>query len=268
MKNPVFILGVGAQKAGTSWLYETFANQAFANMGFRKEYHIWNATEDELGQAFNRPIRKPDNSDQALRRLMRSNHDIYASYFRGLIEGQITLTGDISPSYSYLSSRSLQNIKNLLEGYGFNVKVIFLLRDPVERIWSAQRMIIRNNKRKQTDVETMIQKLPKFSRLNQNMIRSDYISTINNIEEIFEQNQIFYAIYENLFTKESISKLEYFIEHKINDVQFNTKVNESPKIALPENIFKRTINLYKDQYKFCNKKFPETNVLWHNINID
>lgn len=38
----IFILGIGAQKAGTTWLYQYIKNSPKANLGQLKEYHFWN----------------------------------------------------------------------------------------------------------------------------------------------------------------------------------------------------------------------------------
>ena len=36
-----FVLGVGAQKAGTSWLHHQLASRADTDFGFLKEYHVF-----------------------------------------------------------------------------------------------------------------------------------------------------------------------------------------------------------------------------------
>ena len=43
MKKKKFILGLGAQKAGTSWLYNYFNSRDDFFSGFMKEYHIFDA---------------------------------------------------------------------------------------------------------------------------------------------------------------------------------------------------------------------------------
>lgn len=43
MKKPIFLLGVGAQKAGTTLLYDYIKNDPNSNLGILKEYHIWDA---------------------------------------------------------------------------------------------------------------------------------------------------------------------------------------------------------------------------------
>ena len=47
-----FVLGVGAQKAGTTWLHSYIASNATAHMGFTKEYHIWDAVHSPLCKNF------------------------------------------------------------------------------------------------------------------------------------------------------------------------------------------------------------------------
>jgi hypothetical protein len=42
----IFILGVGAQKGGTTWLHRQLNNNKNIDLGFRKEYHIFDAIED------------------------------------------------------------------------------------------------------------------------------------------------------------------------------------------------------------------------------
>ena len=41
-----FILGVGARKCGTTWLYDRFKANKMVNMGFQKEYHILDSIEN------------------------------------------------------------------------------------------------------------------------------------------------------------------------------------------------------------------------------
>ena len=42
-----FLLGVGAQKAGTSWLHDQLNRRRDADFGFLKEYHVFDALELE-----------------------------------------------------------------------------------------------------------------------------------------------------------------------------------------------------------------------------
>ena len=47
-----FLLGVGAQKAGTSWLHDQLDRRKDADFGFLKEYHVFDALELEHFSSF------------------------------------------------------------------------------------------------------------------------------------------------------------------------------------------------------------------------
>ena len=103
-----FILGVGAQKCGTSWLSSYINQSQQANLGILKEYHCWDAKTLELCEEF-RTV--DDNlliqSDQyQIRHKMQNIEGYYERYFAEILEGRINITGDITPSYSMLSSKT------------------------------------------------------------------------------------------------------------------------------------------------------------------
>ena len=102
MEKPTFILGVGAQKAGTTWLYNQLNHCNFVNMGCLKEYHVWDAIYSEEMNSFISIPKKNEIPAEALRRLMQTNSGAYEQYFSGLISDNVTITGDITPSSSIL----------------------------------------------------------------------------------------------------------------------------------------------------------------------
>ena len=70
----------------------------------------------------------------------------YFKFFDELFERgpKIQLVGDITPSYSMLDEQVFTEIKEGLERRGFCVKVVFLMREPLERVWSMVRIGRRN----------------------------------------------------------------------------------------------------------------------------
>ena len=52
----IFILGVGAQKAGTTWLHRQLIKNSKFNFGHRKEYHVFDSIE-----TLNEPSREKGN---------------------------------------------------------------------------------------------------------------------------------------------------------------------------------------------------------------
>ena len=70
------------------------------------------------------------------------------------------LSGDISPNYSTLSDEVIRRVV----GYFPNLKVIFLARDPVERVWSHLSMEVHYHQIEPFDVTDIDQ-------VNRNLLR-------------------------------------------------------------------------------------------------
>ena len=112
-----------------------------------KEYHVWDGlfspvfekkyrvTEEMLLAA--NPSSIGEDKMLALRYAMQNISGLYESYFEGILARGYEVTGDITPSYCALDAASLALIKRRLTRYGFDIKIILLMRDPFERIWSA-----------------------------------------------------------------------------------------------------------------------------------
>ena len=133
MTRPTFLLGVGAQKSGTTWLWRAINQQSFSNMGFTKEYHIWDARNSELSKQFRLTEQKINTPQQKTRLEMQRDPKAYVKNFQSLVDDQKTLTGDITPAYAFLDEETFREIRELLEKAAFEIRVIFLMRDPVER---------------------------------------------------------------------------------------------------------------------------------------
>jgi hypothetical protein len=154
-KQPIFVLGVGAQKAGTTWLHSYLEQSSLTNMGLLKEYHIWDAV---FLKAYNyykiSDAEKKQGKKKNLRFRMQNHENAYVKYFSRLVSENTPLTGDISPSYNALTAESLSFIKLKMEAAGFRVKLVFLMRDPVKRCWSAARMVMGRGENRGSDVFT------------------------------------------------------------------------------------------------------------------
>jgi sulfotransferase family protein len=130
-------LCIGAHKAGTTWLYQQLDSHPDFWMPPVKELHYF----DQLGrvQRTGRPRCRDERDLQFLERLksLSAEPGIELENYGRLFEAKASLlSGDISPNYSTLSEQVIREII----GYFPNLKVIFLARDPVERVWSHLSM--------------------------------------------------------------------------------------------------------------------------------
>jgi hypothetical protein len=131
---------VGAQKAGTSWLYRQLERHPDFWMPPVKELHYL----DNLNRTrrFHAPRRGDERDASFLEDMNNLGARFYLdldSYGRLFCHKGRLLSGDISPAYSTLTDEIIERVVN----YFPNLKVIFLARDPVERAWSQLSMGVR-----------------------------------------------------------------------------------------------------------------------------
>lgn len=133
-------LCVGAQKAGTSWLYQQLSEHPDFWMPPLKELHYFNQLSRIPPVASARRRDKRDHHFlESLNRLSARSHLDLDEYARLFAPKGSLLSGDITPAYSMLNDEVIERIVSRFP----NLKVIFLARDPVERAWSQLSMGVR-----------------------------------------------------------------------------------------------------------------------------
>ena len=229
-----FLLGVGAQKAGTSWLHDQLHRRRDADFGFLKEYHVFDALELEHFSSFRPQNPSPLQWRTWRRARMIRRPERYFSYFASRLKpSHIRLTGDITPSYAGLSAKSFQQIRSAFTQRGVTTRAVFIMRDPVERFLSQQRMQLR--KRGSLTPEQEIEHLDKASiKLHKRVSpRSDYAATLDALRAGLAQSEVFIGLYETLFTPAAHRDLCRYLgipeqipdlNHRINASQATTSV--------------------------------------------
>ena len=268
---PIFILGMGAQKAGTSWLHKMLSRQDNVNMGYRKEYHIWDYVYSDLFNGAKVKETKPDNADYAMRRMMQNSSEIYIQYFQGLLNSDINVTGDITPTYSIINAQGLEKISSIIKGSGFDIKVIFLMRDPIDRIWSSVRMLKRvlSAKGQNLPEDFCNRRISEYLRFKNkfkaHISRSDYKTTVQNITKVFCEDEVYFEFYENLFNEKSIYRLQDFLDFPLKNFDFSERINASDQEMLSEENTQLLTQFLAPQYDFCNEVFERHKGLWRDI---
>jgi hypothetical protein len=104
-------LGIGAQKAGTTWLYEMLRLHPALRFPAGKEMHFWN---------------------------MRGGRgvDWYQAQFAAQEPG--ARNGEITPAYAILPPPVIAEIRALFPA----LRILYIVRDPVARAWSAALMAL------------------------------------------------------------------------------------------------------------------------------
>ena len=261
----VFLLGVGAQKAGTSWLHDQLQRRKDTNFGFCKEYHILDALTLPQFAHFQPRLIAPWKWRTWRRKRFLQDSNRYFDYFIHLLnKPAIKLTGDITPSYSCLSAETLAWARDQLSKRGVNTRVVFLLRDPVERILSQQRMKLR--KRGELRPELERDHLLNASRKlkQQSSQRSDYLHTLKALQTAFSPDEVFIDLYERLFTEPVFRQLCQHLMIDYLEPNWSQRVNESRSTTdLPEEIFANIGLNQAEIYQGVAKLLPELNLATH-----
>ncbi len=154
-------LCIGAHKAGSTWLYQQLDSHPDFWMPPVKELHYF----DQLSRV--QRAAGPRCRDERDRRFLEQLQSLSAeqgidleNYGRLFEPKASLLSGDISPNYSTLSNEVIRQVV----GYFPNLKVMFLARDPVERVWSHLSMEVHYRQIEPFDVTNI-------DEVNRNLFR-------------------------------------------------------------------------------------------------
>ena len=137
-------LGIGAQRSGSSWLDAVLREHSAFWLPPIKELHYFDRLADGPWQRLTGNQDSYRLAREALRRggpawrwharylLGRRSDAWYLSLFE---PGAGRLRGEITPRYSILPEEGIAHVARLLP----EVRILYLLRDPVERAWSNLR---------------------------------------------------------------------------------------------------------------------------------
>ena len=268
-----FLLGVGAQKAGTSWLHQQLQARDDTDFGVLKEYHVHDARTVPALARFRRlemSLSRPRSWVQPrswMRQLFIRQPDLYYDYFAWLLHRprrnrhQVRLTGDITPSYAALSADTFRSIQAEFQQRGMAVKPVFLMRDPIERLISSQRM--KQRKLGQRDAASEIAALRR--RVQKGLgLRSGYGRTLNNLNESFGLEHCYLGLYETLFQRKSYAELCEFLNLPYAEPAWHQRVNVSAtSTVVPDDLLAAMGSLLADDVRAVEQLLPGLDLEQH-----
>ncbi len=125
--------------------------------------------------------------------------DWYASHFMPAGE---RIAGEASPSYAILSVEQIQAIRRLMP----NVKLIFLMRDPVSRAWSHAKHTHRYREANFEESATKYEDVTEtewetnFSH-DWPLTSGDYLGQLKRWSSVFPREQMYVGFYESIGTR-------------------------------------------------------------------
>ena len=235
MGEPTVMIGVGAAKCGTSWLYRYLADHPECHFKSLKELHYfngfdingldWNLARVRGIQGRLQRDAAGDISDVQLANklvqlaqvehyleVLETGHEDTQAYLAYLTEGGegAKLVGEITPAYSLLGADRLRRMAAMAG----DVRFVYLMRDPVERLWSHVRMTAQHRcKKPQEFRDRAANVLRRVFAGDEDHIakRSDYEGTLKKLAAAVDPSRLCVAIYEDLFAGDALQRICRFL---------------------------------------------------------
>ena len=262
MPYPDFLC-IGAQKAGTTWLQSMLEQRPDIFMGPFKEYQYFNSLFVPRHRAWT--AWHVANSVKNALRSHVSNGGFDVNYIKRLVSiadkefmfteewyqyifngpGALNkLRGDVTPEYSTLPLSGVRYVKDKIP----NAKVIYIIRDPVDRAKSQIRMNVERGQVVDGDYIN-------WDVLN----RGDYKSYICRWDQVFG-DQVMYIPYRHLsqrpmaVLREIENHLDLpFFEYKNSE----SRVHVSKASSIPDDVSNDLQDRLSEQYTFLRSRFGE-----------
>jgi hypothetical protein len=158
-------LGIGAQKCGTTWLYELLSLHPEVRFPAGKEVHFWDSQRER-------------------------GIDWYRSLFNDQPES--VAVGEITPAYAILARDAIEEVARTFP----TVRLIYLLRNPIERAWSAALMAMQRAELQIDEVSD--QWFIDHFESRGSRARGDYETCIRNWRAAFSDEQLQLILYERI----------------------------------------------------------------------
>ncbi len=210
-------LGIGAQKAGTTWLHRHLEQHPQIWLPPQKELHYF----DQRLPGKLAPLPERLWSDQApspqwrlnlVNRLARHRQRFDAeevtwdllfffgrnddAWYRSLFApaGE-RVSGEITPAYSTLEPETIAHVARLLP----DAKLLFMMRNPIERAWSHAVMdITKRGRQRKPTAEVTEEEFRRHIDGQASRQRGDYLGTLDRWLVHFAERQLFVGFLEDV----------------------------------------------------------------------
>ncbi len=291
MADPTLLFCIGATKAGTSWLHRYISNHPQCHMRGIKELHYFDAVEfddwdpwisDVAGRRDanraelaalgpeERRIKKAvaDDAEDWLRVLNARRADDRA-YLDYLDSGRTTerVVADFTPAYGLLPERRLAHMAGLLP----DVRFVYLLRDPVQRIWSHARMLARRRAADPSEIQrrsvNILRRILK-GKEPEIVRRSDYAGPVARLRAVVAPERLCFGFYEELFTRDEIGRISAFLGIDHGWADFQKRVMEGPKAEMEPGQWDAMRAFLAPQYDAMREMFARLPAAWDNETVE
>jgi len=267
----LLVIGIGAQKTGSSWLSHFLKSHQDVYSSSIKEMHYFQYYK--LGGTwpnsyFQRRLQQLHLCEELSSFQQRQIHDLvervkmdgsvsaYKKFYERRISNE-SVYCDFTPAYSMLPVTELIRIRENFD----RVKLVFVMRNPAERFWSQMRFSERAlTEENVDDLLGLCISNPEYIK------RSDYKSTLDRTFSVFNKEDVFVEFYENLFSETAIERLCNFIGISFTAPDLKKRRNKAGSLPMLSHQRRRLVETLDRQYREVHRLY--INKLPNNWKLD
>ena len=280
MTQATLLFGIGAAKAGTTWLYRYLATHPGVRLPAVKELHYFDTCETgkfdrQLARMQKEKARRTGRLptgdvrlDKRLRREIRAYDrwlDVIAApsdaayvSFLTADAGNARVVGDITPAYATVSEATLTRMAALAPVTRF----IYLMRDPLDRLWSNIRMAAaRRSGALAATAAALLDKV--VSGQDQTITaRSDYATTLARVDAALDPRTLFLGFYETLFQPDTVAGICAFLGLSNHPARAQARVHAGETLEMTEEQRARALAWLAPQYDAVRQRMDTLPQRW------
>jgi hypothetical protein len=281
---PTF-LGIGAPRAGTTWLHANLGKHPEVWLTPVKEVHYFDSRHRKRrrNNFYRRHLRKrarPYTRIATYRERWRDGTlfselawDVHflvpprtnSWYQRIFRPGAGQIAGEITPAYSILDRATVEEIREI----NADLRIIYLLRDPIERSWSSAVSELARRRGRPLEKISDERLLRHFER-TAHALRTDYLRTLDTWEGVFGRDQIFVGFLEEIQQdpRDLLLRLYRFLgisdseDHIPAGIARKVNTSRDYSTVIPEPVRVHLAELYLPQLEELSERFGEPVTGW------
>jgi hypothetical protein len=281
---PTF-LGIGAPRAGTTWLHANLGKHPEVWLTPVKEIHYFDSRHRgrRNNNFYRRHLRKRARRYTRLATYRDRWRDgtLFSElawdirffvpprtnrwYKRIFRPGPGQIAGEITPAYSILDREIVEEIREINP----DLRIIYLLRDPIERSWSSAVSGLARRRGRALEKVPDERLLRHFER-TAHMLRTDYLRTFETWEGVFGRDRMFVGFLDEIRADpgELLLRLYRYLgvsdspEHIPAGIARSVNTSRDYSTAIPEPVRIHLAELYLPQLQQLSERFGDPATGW------
>ncbi|WP_296424928.1 sulfotransferase [Yoonia sp.] len=291
MPDPTLLYCVGATKAGTSWLYRYLHDHPACRLPAVKEAHYWDTftpdARDKQMTAFRLRLRElcalKVEAGDANRGWQVGNVERRIVDMKGLMAaldgdragdmayvawllhdvGDAHVVADMTPNYATLPDDMLARMVQLSPA----TKFVYLIRDPLDRLWSHIRMQARRFRQDHEEYEkkanNILYRLLNRGQETHILERGDYPATIAKLRRVVPDGRLLVQFAEDLFTPQGVASLCAFLGIAPVAPAAEKPVQAGPKVVMLDKLRPKALKMLDEHYEWVARNVGPLPQRWH-----